>query len=73
MMLRLSRSQAGPDNTTSRIYAMVKNLDDNLPRLLARLDGLKLRENTIVIFMTDNGAQQERFNAGLRGRKVVGL
>jgi arylsulfatase A-like enzyme len=59
----------GLDNTTARIYAMVKNLDDNFARLLARLEELKLRDNTIVIFMTDNGAQQERFNAGLRGRK----
>jgi len=59
----------GLDNTTARIYAMVKNLDDNFARLLARLDELKLRENTIVIFMTDNGAQQERFNAGLRKNK----
>ena len=59
----------GLDATTARIYAMVKNLDDNFARLLAKLDELKLRDNTIVIFMTDNGAQQERFNAGLRGRK----
>jgi arylsulfatase A-like enzyme len=61
--------ELGLDNTTARIYAMVKNLDDNFARLLARLEELKLRENTIVMFMTDNGAQQERFNAGLRGRK----
>jgi arylsulfatase A-like enzyme len=59
----------GLNDTTARIYAMVKNLDDNFARLLARLDELKLRDNTLVIFITDNGAQQERFNAGLRGRK----
>jgi arylsulfatase A-like enzyme len=59
----------GLDNTTARICAMVKNLDDNFGRLLAQLEELKLRENTIVIFMTDNGAQQERFNAGLRRNK----
>jgi arylsulfatase A-like enzyme len=59
----------GLDQTTARIYAMVKNLDDNFSRLLARLGELNIRDNTIVIFMTDNGAQQERFNAGLRGRK----
>ncbi len=59
----------GLNDTTARIYAMVKNLDDNFARLLGRLEELKLRENTIVIFMTDNGAQQDRFNAGLRRNK----
>jgi arylsulfatase A-like enzyme len=59
----------GLNDTTARIYAMVKNLDDNFARLLAHLDELKLRDNTLVIFMTDNGAQQVRFNAGLRDRK----
>jgi arylsulfatase A-like enzyme len=59
----------GLDNTTARIYAMLKNLDENFGRLLARLEELNLRDHTLVIFMTDNGAQQERFNAGLRGRK----
>jgi arylsulfatase A-like enzyme len=59
----------GLDNTTARIYAMVKNLDDNFARLLKALDERKLRENTLVIFMTDNGPQQNRYNAGLRERK----
>ena len=34
---------------------MVKNLDDNFSRLLTRLEELKLRENTIVVFMSDHG------------------
>lgn len=54
---------------TARIYAMVENIDSNVGKLLAKLDELKLSENTIVIFMTDNGPQQERFKAGLRDRK----
>jgi arylsulfatase A-like enzyme len=52
-----------------RVYAMVKNIDDNVGKLMKRLDGLGLSENTIVIFMTDNGPQQTRYNAGLRGLK----
>ena len=59
----------GLDDTTARVYGMVENIDENFGRLLAQLDRLGLRENTIVIFLTDNGAQQERYNAGLRGRK----
>ena len=52
-----------------RVYAMVTNIDDNVGRLLNRLEELKISENTIVIFMTDNGPQQRRYNAGMRGLK----
>jgi arylsulfatase len=52
-----------------KVYAMVTNIDDNMGRLLKKLDELHLSEHTIVIFMTDNGPQQRRFNAGLRGLK----
>ncbi len=54
---------------TARVYGMETNIDDNVGRLLARLGELGLAENTIVIFLTDNGPQQPRYNAGLRGRK----
>jgi arylsulfatase A-like enzyme len=63
----LERPQPAAD--MARIYGMVTNLDANVGRLLAKLDERKLSENTIVIFLTDNGPQQPRFNAGLRGRK----
>lgn len=51
--------------TTARVYAMVECIDDNVGRLLAKLDQLQLAENTIVIFLTDNGPQQARYNSGL--------
>ena len=35
--------------------AMVENLDMNIGRMIAALDELKLRENTIVVFTSDNG------------------
>src|SRR5204863_9847948 len=54
---------------TAKIYGMITNIDDNIGRLLARLDELKLTEDTIVIFLSDNGPQQPRYNSGLRGRK----
>jgi arylsulfatase A-like enzyme len=59
----------GLDDTTARVYGMVENIDENFARLIATLDRLGLRNNTLVIFLTDNGAQQVRYNAGLRGRK----
>jgi len=52
-----------------RTYAMVTNIDDNVGRLMKKLDELKIAENTVVIFMTDNGPQQRRYNAGMRGLK----
>ncbi len=52
-----------------RVYAMVSNIDDNIGILLRKLDDLSLAENTIVIFMTDNGPQQRRYIAGMRGLK----
>ncbi len=52
-----------------KVYAMVTNIDDNLNKLFEKLDELKIRDNTIVIFMTDNGPQQTRYVAGMRGRK----
>lgn len=60
----------GLDEDTARVYGMVENIDDNFGRLLDELDERNLREDTLIIFMTDNGAQQPRFNAGFRGRKT---
>ena len=52
-----------------KVYAMVSNIDDNLGKLFQKLEELRIAENTLVIFMTDNGPQQPRYVAGMRGRK----
>ena len=59
----------GLDETTAKTYGMLANLDENAGRLLAHLRKLKLEENTILIFMSDNGPTPARFNCGLRGLK----
>lgn len=51
------------------VYAMVANLDENVGRVLAALDRLELSDNTIVAFLTDNGPNGQRYNAGLRAAK----
>ena len=51
--------------TTAKIYAMVENIDENVGRVLAALERMALAEDTILIFLTDNGPQQPRYNAGL--------
>ncbi len=51
------------------VYGMVSNLDDNIGRLLAHLEKRNLAQDTIVVFLQDNGPQTDRFNSGLRARK----
>jgi len=53
----------------ARVYGMVQNIDDNFGRIVKKLEELGLRDNTILIFLTDNGPQQPRYNGGLRGLK----
>ncbi len=52
-----------------KVYAMVSNIDENIGKLLKKLDELHLEDNTLVIFMTDNGPQQTRYVGGMRGKK----
>lgn len=61
--------QRGLDDKTASVYGMVENIDDNVGRLLKQLDDLKLAENTIVLFLTDNGPNGVRFNGGMKGTK----
>jgi hypothetical protein len=49
--------------------AMVENLDWNVGRVLRKLDELKLSDNTIVIYFSDNGPNSWRWNGGMKGRK----
>ena len=38
---------------------MIASLDENVGRVLAMLDELRLSDNTLVIFLSDNGACAE--------------
>ncbi len=55
--------------SAKRVYGMVSNIDDNLGRLFNTIEQAGINDNTIIIFITDNGPQQIRYTAGLRGRK----
>ena len=57
---------------------MITNIDDNIAKLRQKLDKLDIADNTIIVFMTDNGTaagyriedeKQYGFNAGMRGVK----
>ena len=52
---------------TDRVYnptyvAMVESVDRNFGRLIDRLDALGLRENTLVVFTSDNGGLRQIYN-----------
>lgn len=71
----------GFPETMARFSGMITNIDDNMGHLLARLGELNLADNTMLIFMTDNGSAEgwanwrdqegtwEGFNAGMRQGK----
>ena len=66
----------GLSEPRSKFFGMVQNFDENLGRLLQSLDQWGIDENTVVIFMGDNGTgggvdsrTMEGYNAGMRGKK----
>ncbi len=69
-----------PDIPEPAFYGMIANIDENFGRLVRQLAEWGLADDTILIFMTDNGSSggcrldPERFvtagyNAGMRGMK----
>ena len=54
---------------TRSVLAMTENIDKNVGRILRRLDELKLSDNTIVVYFSDNGPNSWRWNGGMKGRK----
>jgi arylsulfatase len=55
----------------AKFYGMIANIDDNVGRLLARLNEWQIENSTLVIFMNDNGGTvgAKAFNADMRGSK----
>ena len=58
--------------SVAQFYGMIANIDENVGKLNAHLKNLGLDQNTILIFMTDNGTAggQSVYNAGMRGTKA---
>ncbi len=56
-----------------RFLAMGANIDENMGKLEQFLKTNRLRKNTIVVFLTDNGSTMGHryFNAGMRGNKTT--
>ena len=56
-------------DTVARVFAMVENVDQNVGKLLGHLNRRQIAENTIVIFMVDNGPNTQRYVVNSRGKK----
>ena len=63
---------AGQSDAVARFFGMIANLDENMGKLDAFLRETGLRENTIFVWLTDNGGTYgvKVFNAGMRGKKI---
>ena len=53
----------GLSDEIASTYGMIENIDNNIGRLLNKLENLNILENTLVIFLTDNGPNFDRYNA----------
>lgn len=51
--------------------AMIDVLDCQIGRILDALKSEDLNQNTLVVFMTDNGHESEQMSGGLRGTKMT--
>jgi len=71
------KSGKGLTEGQATVYAMIEIMDDGIGLILDKLESKGMRENTIVIFTSDNGPDDvvvnglspTRFNCGLRGDK----
>ena len=73
--------QQGIPKQRARFYGMIANIDENIGHLRQWLADNNLTENTILIFMGDNGTSMgtgitadgyptDGYNAGMRGKKT---
>jgi len=65
----------GLSEETARFYGMITNIDDNFGRLVDVLEEVGAADNTLIIFLGDNGTsglhqQADLWESGLRDRKM---
>lgn len=72
---------AGIPRSRAVFYGMIQVIDENLIRLRQRLKDLEIAEDTMIVFLTDNGTTRgyepgenpeypkTGYNAGMRGKK----
>ncbi|MGJ8644823.1 MAG: arylsulfatase [Luteolibacter sp.] len=60
------------DEDAAAFFGMITNIDDNVGLVMEKLDEWSIADNTLLIFMTDNGTSKgaKYYNAGMKGAKV---
>ncbi|MEL7296275.1 MAG: arylsulfatase [Pseudomonadota bacterium] len=63
----------GLNDVDAAIYGLIKDIDNNLGRVLSALEKHEIDDETIVVFLSDNGPAysggSKRFNGQWRGKK----
>ncbi len=53
----------------ARIYGLIERVDQNLGRLLKKIEDLGIADNTLVVFTSDNGGVSKFWKGGMNGQK----
>lgn len=73
----LAKGEGTLSEKIATLYGMIEAMDSGIGVVLKKLDESGLKDNTIVIFTSDNGAQNTgediRYQAGLSGTKSIVL
>jgi arylsulfatase A-like enzyme len=61
----------GVDKNVASFFGMIRNIDQNMAQLDQWLEKKNVKENTLIVFMNDNGgtAGVKTYNAGMKGMK----
>ncbi|EMI54909.1 arylsulfatase [Rhodopirellula sallentina] len=54
---------------SAAFFGMITNIDENMGLLMRKLDEWDLSDNTLLIFMTDNGSAAGTYNYNMKGKK----
>lgn len=66
---RFQKKTRGRQHSDPLYAACLYDLDDGLGQLLGRMEALGLKENTLLVFTSDNGGTQKSSQEPLRGSK----
>lgn len=69
LKMRYQRSEEEDTLFTKAALAMTENIDWNVGRIITKIEKLNLSENTIVVYLSDNGPNSWRWNGNMKGRK----
>lgn len=68
----LTEAEKEEEDLKMAVYAaMIDRLDQNIGRLLQQLDKMGVRDNTLILFLSDNGASAEVVNK-VKGSGAIG-